>query len=219
MKKLSGLIKIGSKEYMEDFLYNGTLFFQKLSFYRSIENGQRGDQNEGISYSFTNNNPNLKVEITTDLGDKVLWKGTDLLSPITGFDNALYDPLIYCMFAIPNGFNTKGVKKIPKECHDFGRYAVVICDTDKFLKRVECEFKKTQQGELSSTLVKYVNPKVHSGNMGPFFKYDNFIHQNEFRILHESFPKKDKNNKLMIDNIEDIAVLCPTEKIQWHYKI
>ncbi len=198
---------------MEDFIYKGALFFRRLSYFRTIEDSQRGDLHEGISFSCSHMNTNLKMEVSTSSGEKFVFK--DFCSPVIGINNLTYNPLVYCMFGVKDEDITNTFTFIPNECHKFGNYAVIIRDPKEFIKRLENTLG-TQNGVIKYTFVKYVSKEDYSGPMGPFFKYDSFSHQKEFRIIYETMcnDKRDSLN-LNIGNIENIASIASVDRISW----
>jgi hypothetical protein len=80
-------------------------------------------------------------------------------------------------------------------------------NTSEFLNRVT---KGANAAGLrrKTALVRYDDPKTHSGDTGPFWKSSDFAYQNEFRIIVS--PASTVARKLPIGDLHDItSAICP----------
>lgn len=194
-------IKFGKRKDMESLMTSGTLFMQRLSKFREIEEQERGDPDDGIDHSLQPNQTQLLINGETING---------VVGPIRIIENTSVDPLAYCLYAFTSDhLKTIGNNYIDKRCLEFGDTAVIIKGAD-FYERIKTKCDKIK-AEIEGKLVSYVDRSYH-GKMGSFKKYSNFEHQSEYRfVLNSSI--KDENYKFDIGPINDIAELHPADKI------
>lgn len=203
------LIKIGEKEYMQELVEYGALFFQRLSIYQELEQKERGDPNENLSQSLQPD----KIKVT--INNRIL---SDLAGPVQiriGGES----PLAYCMYSITSDhLGVQDGNYIDQRCFEFGNTAVVITDGTEFFNRI-VEACKLSNLEIKGQLVEYVDFNSFHGEMGPFKKYEQwFKHQSEFRFILNSDITED-SFKLKIGSIKDITQIQDVEELNKVIKI
>jgi hypothetical protein len=202
-------MKIGNLGNMNKFLKKGEMYISRLKGFREIEEGERGDSNEGVSHSYQPDQVSLHVN-----GEAV----EGVIGPIRTDENS-DNPLIYCMY----GFNSDHSKMNPeslfdRRCHDFGDTCVIIKDDKEFFNRMvkNCRSNKLN---FEARFVDYVDFNSYHGEMGPFKKYLQWhAHQHEFRFVFDELTGE-KSKILQIGSLEDIAELFPVSEINNIVKI
>jgi hypothetical protein len=86
-KELLGLVKFGSKEHMEDFRRNGTMYMNTVEYFRMLEGrGHVGDEDEGLQSCYQSDRVNVKI--TKPDGESILLtKGNGLAGQILTRNN------------------------------------------------------------------------------------------------------------------------------------
>ena len=195
-------IKFGKRKDMESFINKGTLFMQRLSKFRKIEDQERGDPNDGITHSFQPTQIQLLINEEPING---------IVGPIRIIDDIRNDPLIYCLYTFTSDhFKNSGTDYIDSRCLQFGDTAVIITGGEEFYNRIKLKCESIR-ASIEGRLVTYVDNTYH-GEMGPFKKYTEFEHQSEFRFVLGSNIKQE-TYKFSIGSIRDIAQLHPAEKL------
>jgi len=96
-EEILGLIKFGSRENMEDFRRNGTMYMNTVKYFRTLEDmGDIGDVHEALETCFQSNH--VSVKITTQDGASILLTtGNGLTGQILTRLNAADVQNVFCM--------------------------------------------------------------------------------------------------------------------------
>lgn len=193
---IHALIKVGKKENIADLQEIGSIFMNKVGFFRDYEEKQlRGDKDEGIKGI----HQIARLEILHPKTRQVLAYAEDSsqLKHRDGEERGY----IYSLIAIMTQDNLETVR-IDERNKEFGDSFVIICDVPEFIRRVEEEFKNLGY-EYRYGPVQYYDQKEYSGELDIFCKQNYFKFQQEFRF----FVKKNENDPLTlkIGSIEDIS--------------
>lgn len=212
---ISTFLKFSKIEYLEEFR-SGKLHMNNLNFFKTHEESKEiGDKDEGIkmffpqgkySISFKPYNSNKTIE-AVPISDGIMRT------------NEYENIHLFCLYTIyeanlSENFRVCLPKKIIEE-KNYDHY-LLITKPSEFFKRVDNALKKINLPYYSRQPVKYINKKEHYGEMNLFMKFDDYKHQNEYRIAVK-LPKsmRDLNNafKLDIGDISDISIIGKTEYI------
>ena len=191
---LSGLIKFGDKEYMERLLHLGEICMHRLSYYREHNEKEISDSTEGTVY--TSPVSRTKIFINGQYIHNDRKKGS--LRAL----NRIVDPFLYCMY----GEYIKSIDEYKKEVfidprvYDFGNAAVIIHSPKIFIERI-----KKIHSEILSNKIEYINENKYSGEMGYFKKYNDYKHQQEYRMVLLKEKSKEEIIIFKIGSINDIA--------------
>lgn len=187
------------KEYLNDLVKNGVLYFNHYSnfFSQKGEVKNKFDNSEGASH-------HLQPE---DI--KHVTIGTHnykVASTVTGHFTPPKLQFIYCLYAITeNSLSVSSNNQLydSKLWEDFGKYVVFIHNTKEFKNRIVAYFEKNNIG-YSGNLVEYVDSNKYSGELGIFRKKHDYKYQNEYRFA--ICPNTDElNYPITIGDISDIA--------------
>lgn len=195
------LMKIGRREYMEQFLNKGIVYMNSVSFFRNCTNQEQRDYFEGSK--------SVK-------GGKVLsWR-----------ENFSFEK-IYCMWHLNSiaPFNTaesitRDNDNEIKASYDLRKYVgfdddinvlrvVLIHNVKEFHNRLRKRLDVMGfQGKYVSSHVSYYNPYANEEiEVNAFMKPCTFCTQNEIRYL--VFDNNDRPLIIELGNISDIAKLFP----------
>lgn len=202
-RKLYFLIKFGQYRFMKELFDNGSIYMQRLRKFNDIEHEQIGDKNEGVSHAFQPDKTIIKVND---------WEVEGIVGPIRIVENLAYNPLIFCLYGFTDDCIDEGNNHIDARCCEFGDYAVVITDVNKFYQMIRDALKKLGKGVMEAQLVEYVSYKKYHGEMGVFRKYDCFSHQSEFRFVYEENGSA-PTDTLKIGCLNGVAILCPSDRV------
>lgn len=168
------LLKFGKQEHIEQFVHEGLIYMNSLSYFKAMENDMvRMDKHEGADYSIQADGAKLRMEVN---GEKV-YVGT-VRGPIVSSNNDDSITNVFCMYAFPKSTLEKSID--PRN-FAFGDTFVLLEDGDEFLRRVHAMAKKENM-DLKQGLVEYVDKATYSGPMGIYRKFSNFEYQREFRF-------------------------------------
>jgi hypothetical protein len=199
------LIKFGDESHMEELINDGIIFLRRLKAYSCIEDPARADIYEGSAMAIQPKNAVFTVN-----GRRI----KDFAGPLS-IDGGK-NPLVYCMYALsPNHLACEKGQYIDKRCLDFGSTAVLIVDVMAFyekLKQAVMQAVMQHRFNLRCDLVEYVSWKDYSGAMGPFKKFDDHSHQNEWRAVFTS-SITDETFQLKLGSLRDIAKIGKAKEL------
>lgn len=189
-KVISTFLKFSKKEYLEEFR-KGKLYMNNLNYFKTFEKSEEiKDEDEGIKKFF----PKGKYEISfTPYNSEKAFKTTPISDGVMRTNE--YDDInIFCMYTIyeehlSSDFKISLSEKIKKD-KNYDHY-LFITEPAEFIKRINCSIKKIKPTYFHQRPVEYMNKKEHYGEMGLFKKFNNYEHQNEFRIAIQ-IPKEMK---------------------------
>ena len=212
------LTKIFDSEDFAKAFRSGTLYANRLSLFRKMEAGKRGDPHEGV---FVMSDKGVLTLTATFPGgsDTITLTEKDFAGPPLLLPNSVSFLNIFCMhmahcreFALSSVGTTPRVNldlDIPEACiREFGQYAVIITHTGKFLARVK------RMAELLSQRwrygpVEYQDPPwnlMHSIKAA-FYKVPELSYQREYRLAFDINAEDDKAVCLEIGDISDISFM------------
>ena len=213
------LIKFFREEIWADELMSGTLYLNRVSWFKQCE--KSGDRFEAVTNHVL---PGEGVSIKVD--------GLDLSQAFvsaTFQDNWLNGYHLFCVYAVHSGnIDWRQVSHgdlellldqvaIPQVTIDkFGPYAVVIRNWSQFWDRVDSA--ATDAGyEYRRAFVKYYDPKIYSGIFegtdALFHKRSDFASESEYRFAFGIDKEDDGPRRIEIGDINDIAIKSPANQI------
>ena len=209
-------------EHANQFV-KGSVYANRLSYFKGIEDSNRGDSHEG-AILLQPDQTRIKIngrDITGDLAGavEVQMNWTSNLN-------------VFCMYAAHGGDqeglavdsveDVKKMMEIPEECLEFGSHAVVITNASEFMERVKAAALREHFG-VHGRLVKYYDPlRFHGGTpeeMEPIFnKRDEYKHQHEYRI---AITGVEGNGPVILDigDIGDISIQMDASEINNNLKV
>ena len=246
-KKIYCLIKACDREeFAKAFINAGEMYCSTLKEFKEIEgDDERRDRFEGTSHwfqpkdikmSFTIRNVNNQVINTIDLGESDL-AGPTVIQPaiLDGFN-------LFCMYAVvienfEESYSTEDEKRLLKEkinrsiadqiridsrCHNFGDYAVVICNVERFIKAVESHAKNNNM-KIYHGLVEYFDPETFTGSFkgveAIFRKRKKYRYQNEFRFALNTSSETHETVTIKVGTLNEFAFIGPLRDIIERLKI
>lgn len=219
-KTIFFLVKIFSEEkYASDFM-RGTLYSNRLSFFRKLEEDQesnRGDRFEGVVGWHQPDDIVLRINGHIIEG---------LAGPVALQLNKHNNLHLFCLFAGHSGnidsISLKNIDElktqvsIPDDCLKLGTHAVVVMNVTEFFHRVKNSAEKNNFA-LKGALIDYYNPDKLNGNIPEdsaiFKKRDEFQHQKEYRFSIDTGTIGDGPLLFDIGDISDITMKIPVEKL------
>lgn len=216
MPKMIGvpLIKIKTSEIIEDLQKNGTIYMNKLQYYRDYEKNTGetvvGDMNEGripIHNAFL---VNPETNETIQLQD-------------TSVECDIHDCFAYCMFFInPNNGDFAFTDKQKEKFMSFGDTALLITNQLEFIRRIKNRINEMGLDLLHHS-ISYYNSNEDSANLWfslmngmhniAFWKDSEYAYQQEYRFLIKNDNIKDDHLVIDIGNIEDISKVIKTDQL------
>ena len=212
-KELLGLVKLGSREHMEDFRINGTMYMNTVEYFRVLEGrGHVGDEDEALQSCYQSDR--VSVKITKPDGESILLtKENGLTGQILTRNNAVNGQNIFCMHA----FLYSDMKPIVDERNlIFGDTYVCITNGLAFLERIHAAAKKAKV-KIYRGLVEYVPRDSHNGKFGIFRKFDTHSYQNEYRFVLS--PGLCMPYTLALGDISDITIIGSSVEINDHIEV
>lgn len=202
------LVKFGEREFMEDLIYRGIVYFNAIEYFRLCEQKERGDSFEG-TLDLRNYNETDNYRLTIKLPDS----GTQLSAKKFNKRTFLTDMKgnMYSMYSLNEQIiSNQSSFKIDQKMKQFGDTMVVITRPIDFLSAI-IEQLKAKGIDYTMQHVNYYDNKSFSGKLDLFSKPDFLKHQNEFRIVLyrdslEALP-------IQIGNIESYAHLMSASRI------
>jgi len=214
--KLTGvpLIKIKSADIIYDLQKNGTIYMNKLQYYRDYEKrtGETvvGDMNEGRIPIHNAYLVNPETNETIKIQD-------------TSVECDIHDCFAYCMFFInPHNGDFAFTEKQKEKFSSFGDTALLITNQYEFIKRIDNRIKEMGLS-LYQQSINYYNPNEDSANLWlslmkgmyniAFWKNRDYAYQQEYRFLVKNDTIKDDHIIVDIGNIEDISTVIKTSQL------
>ncbi len=210
--------------YAEQFM-RGRLYANKLAYFRKLEgDSNRADAYEGVG--LLRGDLDLSVSIDGSQSERIIIPECELAEPIEVRMNWTEHVNLLCMYAAHSGTYTniaddridqfkKEQIEIPKECLEFGQYAVLITNVLQFVKRVKDAVRKTEDYGLVGRLVRYGGkpPIDVTGVDTIFHKREHYKNQREYRFA--VFTGSDIRDPLILEtgDLSDIAIRCNSVKI------
>lgn len=229
MKKIVySLIKIFNDEQHRDEFLNGSLYMNRLKYFKQHEEdgrNNRADIYEAVSGWFQPGVISIRI-------DGIEIPPEDIATPVVVQLNKYNDYNIFCMFSISNvkvdEINDNHIDDIKKAfllddavCN-LGEYAAIITNVSQFLERVE-EAIKREHYSGGRGLVEYYEPSIYNGKFlgmeAVFKKQIQYSHQKEYRIAIERTQPGDDAYHLEIGNIHDICISAKTSEINSKFEI
>lgn len=202
--RVLGIFKFGKLKHIEEFVNEGHLYMNPLSYFRNREaqgDALRYDKHEGAAHC--EQATGGKLQMMQD--DQWITMGT-IQGPIISSDNSKDTTKVFCMYALRD--SSCGV--VDTLNFEFGDTYAVMINGDAFLDRVK---KTTKRQRLIITwgLVEYVDRESYSGPMGCFRKFSDFEYQSEFRIAIESETKEPFS--LYVGDLSEMAKIGPLNEL------
>ena len=207
----------GSEDFSKAFR-SGKLYANRLSFFRKLEAGQRGDPHEGV---FVVSDKGVLTLTATFPGgsDTITFTEKDFAGPPLLMPDSVSFLNIFCMhmahcreFALSSAASETRVKldlEIPEACiREFGPYAVIITHPGKFLARVK-RMADLQSHQWRYGPVEYQDRPwnlMHSIGAA-FYKIPDLSYEREYRLAFDINAEDDKAVCLEIGDISDISFL------------
>jgi hypothetical protein len=207
--KVLALFKFGKREHIEQFVYDGLIYMNSASYFRSLEKDTvRKDKHENASHSLQADGATLRVEKDGKWIDIGTIKG-----PIVSSDGSDRDTNVFCMYA----FRESASKSlIDPRNFEFGDTYAILKDADEFLRRVR-ETAKTENIVLKLGLVEYVDRTTYNGKIGVFRKFSEFAYQSEFRLA--VVTGKEMPFSFRIGDISDISMIGTLAEVNERIRI
>lgn len=195
--KVLALFKFGKQEHVEDFVYNGNIYMNSLSYFRKLENDiVRKDKFESASYNLQADGATLRMEQDGKWIDVASIKGA-----IVSSDGSDRTTNVFCMYAFRESASQK---LIDARNFEFGDTFAILKDGNEFLRRVR-ETAKRENIVLKQGLVEYVDGKTYNGEIGIFRKFSEFAYQSEFRLA--VVTRKEEPFSFRVGDISDISII------------
>ena len=207
------LIKFKSKEII-DSLRSGKIYLNSLKWFRDYENDNGdmviGDSFEGMIHISEGELLIPSISEHTHLEKRLI-------------NTSATNSYVFCMSCIhPQNESFKYSELQKQDFREFGDTALVILDSEEFLKRIEAE--ATKQGyKIYFNEVRYYNPDVDdiarwsSLKQGmhnvAFWKREEYRHQQEFRMVILDDGQGQDHIELEIGDISEISMVFPIDKI------
>ena len=219
------LAKFFDKElYAEQFM-RGRLYANSLDYFRKLEgDSNRADAYEGVG--LLRGDLDLSVSIDGSRSERIIIPECELAEPIEVQMNWTKHVNLFCMYAAHSGayinitddridqFKKEQIE-IPRECLEFGQYAVLITNVPRFVKRVEDAVRKIEDYGLVGRLVGYGDePSIDVTGVDTIFhKRECYKNQREYRFA--VFTGSDICDPLMLEtgDLSDIAIRCNAAEI------
>ena len=212
------LTKMSDSEDFAKAFRSGKLYANRLSFFRNLEAGNRGDPREGV---FVLSDRGVLTLTATFPGgsDTITLTEKDFASPPLLMPDSASFLNIFCMhmahcreFEFSSSGQETRVKhdlEIPEACiREFGRYAVIITHPGKFLARVK-RMAAIQSRQWRYGPVEYQEPPwnlMHSIKAA-FYKVPSLSYQREYRFAFDINADNNKAVCLEIGDISDISFI------------
>lgn len=235
MKPIWYLIKIFTEEAHADAFMEGTLYMNRLEYFKGLEGAGsdgRGDVNEAVMMWHQPGHLHMTLNISgigeVQLGPK------DWAAPMSLSLKRKNHIPIFCMYAIWTDelgelLGEKEQKKfiedlkrkmrVEERCLQFGAYAVIVSAVP-FMTQLEESLQRQCRLSLSS-LVEYYDETTFDGvfaeSKALFMKQSKFAYQNEFRVALISEPIDTGPIKVNIGSLRGCAVKVEASKINENF--
>lgn len=171
-------LKFGRQEHMLEFLQNGIIYMNPLSYFKNIEdNNLRGDNYEGVHQIWNPPAGKFKIPALNHEGNYLSMHLKE------SYENTLGNILsLYCISSY--GFETPKDFHIDERIKDFGSHCVLIKDIPEFLSRIESQLNLSGL-KYNKNFVEYYDKNDINGHITVFQKPSEFEYQKEFRFYIE----------------------------------
>ena len=207
------LFKFGEKEHMEALMNSGELYLQTLGHYSDLEHRERGDKYEGVVTVRSSNGGTLKLK-HPETGKEHAIQLT--YSQMRESDSSLKTVNVYCLYCLQFEETDSpeiGMRFSVDVINGFGDAAVMIYDVDEFLNRV-VKAAEEEGSIVMHRMVRYLDLKDYTGDVGPFRKDSRFSHQSEYRIAVGTPERNGEAIKLKVGSLDGIATLMTSDDVQ-----
>ncbi len=213
------LIKIGEKQYMNNLLTKGELYFNTYKYFRTQDEAEKKEllealrdnrppSGECLSPYRRDNDEGLEQRIAGSLKFQIQGKEFSIKEANLNLFQDRYSHL-YCMYAIDKRIAHK-TYRFDERNTKFGESAIFIKNPNVFIERVKTAIVKLDQ-DCTYMPVIYYNEESKPAKLTPFHKASYFDFQNEFRIVtNVAAPQA---FILKIGSIEDIAFEIESTKL------
>lgn len=220
------LVKFGQKEHMESLL-KGTIYLNAMEFFKRYEDTNNiGDRDEGVQNILQPEYTEIIIDSHEyEKGGKIIRSPKRALTKEGGLINVkihldVSNVNLYCLYKISREKIAKDnlIFNLPKEIKEEKNYThcVVFIDPQTFIERLYNNVKDKVLSFKSDT-IEYIDKNTYHGDVGIFKKFNEYEHQNEYRVALEPLPKLRGSNKefiVEIGDISDIAVIMKTEQLE-----
>lgn len=189
------LVKFGQYEHVCRLRDEGLLYMNNLPYFWQIEEEElRGDKFDSVAEIHRGSS-----------GRAIPENEPDKPVTITSWNLAMYPCQperinIFCMYAVRPSV---GSFPIDERNYEFGDYALILTDPQKFIDRISSQLK-SQNVSHKANLVEYVDDN-YAGQVGPFRKSKKFAYQFEWRLVCFDGPGKER--VFHIGDIKDICIV------------
>ena len=212
------LVKMSDSEDFAKAFRGGKLYANRLSYFRKLETGRRGDPREGV-FVFSDKGVLTLTATFPGGSDTIILTEKDFAGPPLLMPDSVSFLNIFCMhmahcreFTLGSAGPENRVKldlEIPEACiQEFGRYAVVITHPGEFFARVQ-RMADLQSWRWRHGPVEYQDPPwnlMHSIEAA-FYKVPDLSYQREYRLAFDINAEDDKAVCLEIGDISDISFI------------
>lgn len=198
--------------YGDDFS-KGNLYLNSLEYYRGVEkilNGHIEERNDAINDYIEGSVASVNVK---DLHKFGIDFGEEIKKNLVGNVHLLSEELKYlkllCLYAFCYDKENNRIFQPNEKLYTFGaREAVIITDTDEFVKRMHVALNKRDTNIISMKcgLVDYYDNDDKTKILGPFNKKADLVWQQEFRFIFQESSTNIDPTILCIGDISDIIV-------------
>jgi hypothetical protein len=205
-KSILTIIKFGQKKFIDDFVDNGHIYMNSLSYFKKLEKENiRKDEYENSTSCLQANGARLSVEI-----DGNFVEFASILGPIITANDKEDDFIkVFCMYSVLDDI------PIDSRIENFGDSCCVILIINEFFRRIDNAAEKKNL-IVERKIVRYVNSKTYEGEMGFFRKFSDFSFQNEYRLAVKTNDVSPLS--LIIGNISDITYTVSSRELITHGK-
>lgn len=207
------LMKFGAREHMAELRTTGRLRMPTLDYFRGIEdNCFRGDPYETVAAFYQPDQIELRV------GDIII-PSHEMAAPVRVTLDARGELHVFSLFALSDQSVRRALEGGPpvdERCLEFGDSAVLFTDAAEFLDRV-MRAAEVAGVSVARSLVHYVDPSTHHGELSPFNKIEAYSWQSEYRIVVA--PSGRDVAYLELGSLEDISLLVEAAEVNKSLKI
>lgn len=203
--KLKILVKVHSKEIIDDIQKNGTLWMNPIDTFQKIENKIKRDKNENLTTLLQAKKSRIKI----DGVEFELVPDSQVGLYIPKEDKYKFSH-IFCMAGFYSDTELRADMKIfDASLLKHGNTILVIHNVGEFIKRLKKSIDiikwKNPNIKLSTDRVEYINENTYHGEMGPFKKFSSYKHEQEWRIGISGVTGLTSPFILKLGSIEDIS--------------
>jgi len=199
-------MKFGKEENIIELRNNGIVYFNPLSYFKSIENDEvRKDDLEGA----------IRIEQVKKI--QLYSDGKLIAQQMPGSNAQLYyhdkenKGKVFSLYAITEEKHTAQDFVFDSRLLKFGDKLLLITNTKIFIERIIRQIK-SQNLKFNLGYVNYYDKNIYSGILDPFQKPDVFKYQYEFRVYIESNDQLPM--KIEIGSIKNITQIFDIPAIQ-----